>query len=102
MKPTAGPHKDRVLLVVEVKLKAMSEQHAEEQLLDYMGLLAEKYNADTEGPVFSGDLGGLLVMGNQVKICVLPVTGGSGSVKSRGFRHGAVHAFLQKIVTENS
>ena len=30
VKPTAGPHKDRVLLVIQVKLKAMSEQHAEE------------------------------------------------------------------------
>lgn len=101
VKPTSGPHDDRVLVVVEVKLKHVSEEHAEEQLIDYMGLLLDKYREDTGQAIFDGTLAALLVMGDRLKIFTMPGNGRVEIGTERGFRHAALHAFLAKIAGDN-
>jgi hypothetical protein len=91
---------DRILLIVEAKPQDGSEEHAREQLSEYMETFAEKYHAGTGEPL-TEVVRGLLIIGGKVSLLSVPINGQAGWTDLTPFTHVAVHTFIRDIVTRN-
>lgn len=86
--------KDRMILIIEIKLGRIPLQLAMEQLMDYLLSMRKKIRLKPSHPLFNRDIRGMLVIGYQVRIISLNVDGSQGFAGPYPFRDGQLHGIL--------